>query len=387
MKIAHVVNLVDAAGTYGGPLRVALNQLAELQARGHAVELLGGAPDVPAGHGIEEFQGVPTRRFTSAAMLPRPGFAGRWAPGLQAHVLRHGRQYDVVHVHLSRDLTTLPAAAVLARLRVPYVVQTHGMIDPSRAASAVVLDKLLTRPVLRRARAVLHLTATERHNLDTVVKGASWAAVELPNGVPSSAAYVVGTGVPEVLFLSRLQARKRPLVFVAAARLLAEEGVRARFTVIGPDEGMLPDVLAALDDLPDTVNAGYEGALPMSGTVARIGQARVFVLPSLDEPFPMVVLEAMSVGVPVVCTQSCGLAGPIEAAGAGMVVPDGDPHAVAEAVRRLLDDPALARRCGCAGLRLVRERFTARVVADRLEQVYREAAAVPSPVAGLVGPG
>ena len=387
MKIAHVVNLVDAAGTYGGPLRVALNQLGELQARGHSVVLLGGAPDRSGGRGAEEFQGVPTTRFTSAALLPRPGFAGRWAPGLHAHLLRHARRFDVVHVHLSRDLTTLPAAALLARLRVPYVVQTHGMINPS-GGLAKPLDSVLTRPVLRRARAVLHLTATERHDLDAVLRGAPWEAVELPNGVPSPAANVVSAGgSPEVLFLSRLHARKRPLLFLAAARLLADQGVRARFTMVGPDEGMLPEVMAALKDLPAGVDAGYEGALPMSGSVARIARARVFVLPSLDEPFPMVVLEAMSVGVPVVCTRSCGLAGPIEAAGAGMVVPDGDPEAIARAVGRLIEDPALARRLGCAGVRLVRERFNARVVADRLEQVYRQAMGVPSPVAGLVRPG
>lgn len=367
MRVLGVVTLVSPLGEYGGPTRVALNQLAALQARGHEVLLIGGQ----RGFGTvpEHIDGVPVRLFPVRSVVPGTGFAGLAAPSLWRAVRRLAPAYDVVHVHAARDLITLPAARIAQRTGVPVVLQTHGMIDESRHPLSRPLDAVLTRPALRRARAVMHLTTTERDSLTAVGRGAV-RLVELGNGVPTDAEPAAPAG-PHVLYLARLAARKRPAMFVSAAATLAAEFPAARFTLVGPDEGegtAVRDAIAAAD-AGDRV--AWVGPAPMSETAAHLRAASAFVLPAVDEPYPMAVLEAMALGLPVVVTETCGLADFIAEHDAGIVV-DPSQDALTRAVRALLADPAAAAGQGRRGRAAVRAERSMDAVASCLERVYAQ---------------
>ncbi len=186
VKILGVVTLLSPSGEYGGPTRVAVNQLRALQDRGHQV-VLAGTQRGFEGNVPTEIEGVPVRLFPARTLLPRTGFAGLGSPELWSAVHRHAREFDVVHVHAARDLVTLPSALIALRRAVPIVVQTHGMIDETSHPLAVPLDLALTRPVLRRARIVTYLTSRERASLEVVSHGEA-RLEELPNGVPLEAA-------------------------------------------------------------------------------------------------------------------------------------------------------------------------------------------------------
>ena len=147
----------------------------------------------------------------------------------------------------------------------------------------------------------------------------------------------------------------------------------ADFVLVGADEGELPAVRTAIDRLPPSARVRYDGPLPMGESVDRLACASVVVLPSQADTFPMVLLEAMSHGVPIICMRSCGLADEIEAAGAGLVVPDGDSDAAARALSRLLADPSLRERMGRAGRELVSARYSIAAIGDQLEQIYAAA--------------
>jgi glycosyltransferase involved in cell wall biosynthesis len=379
VRIVHVVNLVDSVGSYGGPLRVALNQVEALGQLGHEAVLLAGASAEARDEPANAVGAVPARLRRSWNIGGTAGFTTRWAPGVHWWLLRHARSQDVVQVHLSRDLTTAPAAALLRLLRVPYVVQTHGMIDPSGRKLAAVLDALLVRPVLAGAAKVLVLTDKERDDVAAVARGRDLPFEVVPNGVRSREGEqrtVAAGELPEVLFLSRLQERKRPVNFVRAALALRRRGVRARFTLVGPDEGELGSVQAALAAEPDSEGlVSYAGVAPMSGSVDRIARASVFVLPSVQEPFPMAVVEAMSAGVPVICSESCGLAPLVAAANAGVVVPDDDLQALEGAIAGYLDDLPSARTAGRNGLALVERELSIDAVARTLVAAYSSAVA------------
>ncbi|UGQ39983.1 glycosyltransferase [Rhodococcus aetherivorans] len=369
MRILQVVTLLDPDGAYGGPARVALNQSMELIRRGHEVTLGAGArrfPVVPT-----RLNDVPVKLFTVRTVVPRTGFAGVGAPGLQRWFHRNRTRFDIVHIHFGRDLVVLPLAVSARHHGILYVLQPHGMVTPSDHPLAGPLDALWTRKVLRDAGAVFHLTALEKDQLATVAR-TSLPFVQLGNGVPCYPPGRPSAEPPEVLFVARMHPRKRPTAFVEMAEVLLSAGMDARFTLVGPDEGEGPALRAMLAAEADP-RISWEGALDPDDVPRRMAAATVYVLPSVREPYPMSVLEAMSVGVPVVVTRDCGLAPTIERTGSGIVTEPTVP-ALVTAVESLLADRSLARAMGERGRRAVRTDLGMHAVGDRLLDTYTDVA-------------
>lgn len=371
MRVLHAVTLHSPSHAFGGPVRVALNLAKGLRARGHEARLLAlgeGFPD-PWPTSVE---GVPAKLFPARRLLPL-GFSGMTSPALLASAGRLVRDADVVHVHLARDLVTLPVALAALRARKPLVLQTHGMVDPSGKLLAKVLDAVAVRRVLRGADAVLYLTPHEREGLDAVVGAPALAsAVRLVNGTPAQEERPSPSGAPRVLYSARLQARKRPVDFVDAAPAVLAVHPDAEFVVAGPDEGERDAVRARIAALGLGDRFTVPGALSSAEVLTELRRAHVYVLPSVEEPFPMSVLEALSVGVPPVVTHSNGLARDIAAAGAGRAVDPG-PAGVAEAILALLN-PAANAAASVAARKLATESFSMDAVLDTLLPVYEAAA-------------
>jgi len=101
----------------------------------------------------------------------------------------------------------------------------------------------------------------------------------------------------------------------------------------------------------------------------------LFVLPSLSEGLPTVVCEAMNCGVPVVATAVDGTPEIVRDGETGILVPPGDAPALAAALARILDDPALAERMGAEALRVGRAEYTWTANAATMEEIYREVGA------------
>lgn len=373
MRVLSLVTLVSPDGAFGGPVRVAENHAAALRARGHEVTVAAGSRGFAPGTAPTTLGGAPLHLFPAAQVLPGAGFSGLTAPGLLRWVRRAARAHDVVHVHLARDLVTLPAAALVRRAAVPYVVQPHGMVVASDNPLSRPLDAALTRRVLTGAAATFVLTPAERAGVAGVCPPAD--LVDLGNGVPDPGVVATPrTGPVRVLYLARLQARKRADLLARTARTLIADGLDASFALVGPDEGLGEAVRREVDAVGDAGRLRWEGALPPDRTLERLRDADLFVLPSVDEPYPMSVLEALSVGLPVVITDSCGLADAVRTAGAGRVV-DATPAALEAAVRELVVDHAARAEASAAALRLVAERFGVDAIAQRLEQAYAQAVA------------
>ena len=135
----------------------------------------------------------------------------------------------------------------------------------------------------------------------------------------------------------------------------------------GPLEGSLRRRIGA---------RGLGGHVHLIGHCADVGAllaaAEVCVLPSLFEGLPLVVLEAMAGGVPVVGTRVCGTAEAVRDRVTGRLVPPRDPDALAAAMLEVLDCPERAARWGDAGKRRVRRHFSARRMARATAAVYSE---------------
>jgi len=368
VRVLQVFTVTDPQGSYGGPQRVALNQTTQLRSMGHHVDLVAGHVgfDVPP----RAVDSVDLQSFR-VERLPRLGFAGYSSRGMRAWLRSRASLYDVAHVHLGRDLVSLPAALWAIQAGIPLVVQTHGMIGPSRNPLAPFVDALATRRVLRAAHSVLTLTDREQVEVRAVEPGARLR--HLGNGVPVPELPDYHGRGPEVLFLSRLHARKRPLVFVEMAAILAPKFPGLKFTIAGPDEGELARVKVRIAELGLEDRVIYEGSCDPGAASGRIQRASVFVLPAVREVFPMVLLEAFAAGTPVVATPSLGIAAACEEYGAALL-PGEAPSELAEAVTRVVAEPGLADAMRRGAHAYLSEKLDIRAVAQELESVYIEAA-------------
>jgi glycosyltransferase involved in cell wall biosynthesis len=371
----HVVTLHTPTNDFGGPTRVALNLSRGLRAKGvdARIATLGDGFTGPL---PTELEGVPSFVHQARHVLPAFEVSGITSPGLLAKARRMVKGADVVHVHLMRDLITLPFALIALEAGVPLVIQTHGMIDPTEKRFAKAVDVLGMKRVLRRADAILHLTGMERDGVQAVVPDTPLDTFHrLVNGVALQDRRPPRTDrPPTVLYLARVQKRKRPEDFVAAMPAVLGVHPDARFVLAGPDTG---DLTGPMRTLADELGVGHAletpGPLGHEDVLRRLREADVYVLPSVVEPFAVSLLEAMSVGLPVVAAATGGLSPDIEAAGAGVITPsrpDADNGSlVAAAILELLDPEANAA-ASRAAWRLVRDRFSIDAVVAELLGVY-----------------
>ncbi len=161
-------------------------------------------------------------------------------------------------------------------------------------------------------------------------------------------------GAPvRLLYVGGLRSRKGLPVLFAAVRALLDEGRDLRLEVVGdgPDRAELAAEAARLGLVPVTCFHGFVASGP--GLFAHYAQADVFVLPTYSEGFPRVLYEALGHSVPVVSTAVSGIPHLLQHERHALLVPPGDPAAMAAALRRVLDDGALRRAMIDEGYRLV----------------------------------
>lgn len=372
MKILQVVTYISPDGAYGGPVRVAINQAKALEELGHEVTLAASAGGFQ-GSLPNEYDGFPVRLFSALRMIPGAGFSGLVSPGLMSWLATAVSEADVVHVHLARDLVTLPAAILALIKRKTLVVQTHGMIDETHKVLGKLLDVFWTKPVLRTAKSVLYLTDREKNDLikvagDNLNLHRLHNAVTVP-AVPATEIYNGPSSSPEILYLARLHKRKRPGCFVKAAVDLSTKWPEARFTLIGPDEGQAEKIRSVIAENKKNTDIEWEGPLAPDKTIDRMRKASIYALPSVDEPFPMSVLEAMAVGLPVVVTKTCGLAAVIQQNEAGIVC-EHDQESFTNALDTLIQQPAIRLAMATNGRATVAQYFSPEHIGAKLEKIY-----------------
>lgn len=161
---------------------------------------------------------------------------------------------------------------------------------------------------------------------------------------------------PVILFIGNDFVRKGGQVLVDAFRIVRQRIPGARLQLAGSQ----PDV-------PPQPGLEVLGRIRDRGRVAELyAQARVFCLPSFFDPFPLVLLEAMAYGLPVIASTSCGIPEIVAEGRTGRLVAAGDVQATAAALVRLLNSPDEAARLGAAGRARVERFFTWDQVVERM---------------------
>ncbi len=145
--------------------------------------------------------------------------------------------------------------------------------------------------------------------------------------------------VPRLVFLGSVGVRKGIPWLLRAFRGL---GGTAELHLIGPVEKGFERILGA--DLPENVH--LRGALPGHAVAAELGRSDIFCLPSLEEGFPLALLQAMASGLAVVATPETGAGDLIDDGREGLLVNSGDPESLRQALVHLIENPDRRRAMG-----------------------------------------
>ena len=302
LSILHVLTLNGRNGEYGGPVRVARELCSELNSRGHATHIFSGArkgsEPIPKSGLAESF-------VLLKPLLKRLSVSSLWSWKLIRPLNRLIKNADVVHIHFARDLVPILAASLSILNKKPFVTQTHGMIISDGRTSTRVTDFFLTKPLINRSRINLVLTEIEMSSVKTL--NINSPAKIIPNGIAIDfSRKLTDSSSNRVIFCSRLDKRKGIDKFIDLADSFRESDFV--FEIYGPDGGELDFCRNEITNRRLQNILTYKGALPSDKVQEILAGAKVLILPSKNEPFPMVVLESLAVGTPVLVMPSCGFA-------------------------------------------------------------------------------
>jgi glycosyltransferase involved in cell wall biosynthesis len=365
MRVLHVTSTLGV----GGAEAVVTRLVQHLRALGEEAEVcsLFG----PLGTPLEAEllgAGIPVHFLEK-----RPGVDLRTVPRLRS-VLRRTAP-DVVHTHTNVLHYLLPALGL--RRRCPVVHTVHNVAErevsrPTRAVHwvafrtgvfPIAIGQAVADSIAREYRVPAHAT---------IANGIPVARYAVDSSSARSVREAMGVGedVPLLATVGRLTYQKDPgaLVRAFAGKRLEELG--AHLMLVG-DGDLRSETERLARELGVSGRVHFMGV--RTDVPALLAAADVFVLSSRYEGNPLVVMEAMAAGRPVVAT-SVGCVPELVPPEAGRLVPAGDGAALYRALIALAGDRELARRMGAAGARIARERFDEAVMAAAYARLYASVA-------------
>lgn len=320
--------LVVAAMRHGGAERIVVQLAADAARRGDAVTVASaGGPWVEqiraaeVGHELVSLD----RRSAPATLM---------AAGRLAAVVRRFRP-EVVHAQNVR--ATMAAAVALARPgRRPALVTTLHGLAPADYPAAARLLRLAGGEVIACAPAVgrsLLAAGFPAGRLEVITNGVAVGPASEAELAAARRRFAVGSR-PLVVGIGRLVAQKAWPTLIEAARELHDVDV-----LVAGDGPLRAELEAAAVSSGNRVR--FVG--PVERPAALVGLARCVVSTAVWEGLPLALLEALTLGAPVVATAVDGVADVVPPH-AALLVPPGDPAAVATAVNRVVAEPGLAER-------------------------------------------
>ena len=271
------------------------------------------------------------------------------------------------------DPVTIGAARALARSVKPALILGHGQ-RPAR--------------VFRRAagRDVLHAVCVHKPVFDItpgthyLCVGQHLAKLAVERGAPEDHVHVIPNAVrPPAIQAAPFSRDGEPIKIVAAGRLHPKKGFDVLIRAVGRlrawDFDVTCEIAGEGDERADLEalirEFDLEPCVKLVGWKADVAgflaTGDLFAFPSHQEGFPLTLMEAMAVGLPVVATEIDGSVELIEEGGNGRLVPDDDPDRLGEALGELISDRDAARRLGLAARDLMLSEYGPAQLARRLE--------------------
>ncbi|MEQ1884652.1 MAG: glycosyltransferase [Bryobacteraceae bacterium] len=379
----RLLQLIESAATGAG--RHVLELSEGLARQGHEVHLLYSPLrcDEVFANGIRRLAAHPNVRAVSFAMRKNPGISDYAAArALRKYVRGHG-PFDVIHCH-STKAGWLGRAALMGKSKIVFTPHLFFHADASRGAIARVLGARAESSFAHASEKIIAVSQAEFDEARRIGIPAE-KLVLIPNGVAIPefiddvernrlrAEWGVAADDVCVAFVGRFTEMKAPDVLLKAfAVVRRDRWLPGKLVMIGdgPLGASLKELARQLSIEEDVLWLGARDARSLLCAVDALA------LTSVSEGHPLVVLEAMAHGVPVVATAVGGIAGTVRDQITGFVAPIGDVDMIAHHLKALAADVELRRSMGRAS-RLAAKEFSADRMVDRTAELYTQLIAGP----------
>jgi len=314
-------------------------------------------------------------RFVARGLERLTGCPWQISGGEAAQMAALASESSLLHIFFGNAAVHL--LPLIRRVNIPVVLSFHG--SDVTGAIATPAFEAARREMFGRSRLVL-------------CRSAQLAGKVAELGCPPAMLRIMKTVLPEIAFAPRILPSDGAWHVVQASRLVPKKGLatslhafsvfqksfpHARFTIAGegPLEAGLRDLSSSLG-ISDSVS--FTGFLPQPSLQQVFSSAQIFLHPSETvagdvEGIPNSLLEAMASGLAAVATRHGGIPEVIDDGTTGLLCPERDSGAVAEALLRLAREPELCRSIAQAGSESVRQQFSADHRIADIEGLYREA--------------
>jgi glycosyltransferase involved in cell wall biosynthesis len=369
----------------GGVEEVARYLSEELVRRGHEVHVFTakrlhkGRPPLPLPR-RETLNGVAIRRFSSLVNLGHMSMCPGMVPALI------GGRFDVMHVHNYRHPHSEVVSVAGKACRALTVLHGHGPFFRAESAGSRKAalygwyDRSARSGILKRIDWVIALNRSERDHY--IRLGAAPSKIEIIYNAAEDACFGVADPAPfiakhglkgrrVVLFIGILNRYKRPDLAVHAISRVIPTHPDVCLVLAGPDGGLLGAVREAADRLGIAEHVRYVGPLYGDEKHQAYACAEITLLPSDEDPYPLVILEAMAHGRPVIGSDAVGPREMILHGETGFIVPRGNSEAIAASAMRLLGDAKLRLAMGNHAREVAARKHSVGGAVDRLEALYR----------------
>lgn len=374
------------ASAYGGTVEVAYRLSKELVKRGHEVTVYT-SDTLDKNHRVKKFfseiDGIKVYYFRNLSnRLAWKRFI--FNPTMIYYLNKEAKNFDIIHLHGSRNFQNILAYFFSKKYAVPYVLHAHGSLPKIGKQSLKNLyDILFGYKILKTASKVIALTNIEANQyLDFAVPNEK--IMKIPNGIDLSSLsnfpqkglfkqkFKIDANTRIVLYLGRIHEIKGVDILIKAFVNVVESVDKVILVIVGPDDGFLDKIRTLIRTLKIDTNVLIVGPLYGKDKFEVYVDATIVVVPSRYEIFGNVVLESYSCYKPVVASKVAGLQEIVLDEKTGLLVKPGDVAELSSSILRLLSDEKNIVRMGILARRLIEKKFRIEEITKKLENTYLE---------------
>lgn len=385
MKILYVAPSI--APKRGGPSQAVIDMAISIQDLGESVDIVTtnendiSTLDLPLYNWIT-YKGTRIKVFPRITPPYEPIRRLAPSPTLHYWLMRHVANYDIIHITNLFTHASLAAAWTAQKQGIPYVIRPAGVLGnwsmTQKSWKKKVFLELIGYELLKNAADIHCTSKQEEQDVKQLLNGVN--SFVLPLGVnklhPVREAsqrlcrkYDLDTEIPRILFFSRIHPKKGLEILIEALSILKDQ----KFALLLAGDGekaYLQKIKKMLELYGIATHVKWIGFIEGEDKNLLLQGSDIFVLPSYAENFGIAVVEAMSVGLPIIITPGIEISETIRSAQAG-IISDLDPSSLALHIDTLLSSPSYREKLSKNAIELIEEQFLWPKIGHQLVEKYR----------------